>query len=70
MRIKSVQATWLHVPIPEKQQHVSDFGKVSSFDCTLVPLPTANTTVVELVMLQRDDATADASGLPTKATQV
>ncbi|MCX7157661.1 MAG: mandelate racemase/muconate lactonizing enzyme family protein [Proteobacteria bacterium] len=40
MRIKSVQATWLHVPIPEKQQHVSDFGKVSSFDCTLVRIET------------------------------
>ena len=40
MRIKSVQATCLHVPIPEKQQHVSDFGKVSSFDCTLVRIET------------------------------
>jgi L-alanine-DL-glutamate epimerase-like enolase superfamily enzyme len=40
MRIKSVEATWLHVPIPEKQQHVSDFGRVASFDCTLVRIET------------------------------
>ena len=40
MRIKSVQATWLHVPIPEQQQHVSDFGRIASFDCTLVRIET------------------------------
>ena len=40
MRIKSVAATWLHVPIPEKQQHVSDFGRVASFDSTLVRIET------------------------------
>ena len=27
MKIKSVKADWLHVPIPEQQQHTSDFGK-------------------------------------------
>ncbi|MFN0040548.1 MAG: mandelate racemase/muconate lactonizing enzyme family protein [Burkholderiales bacterium] len=40
MRIKSVQATWLHCPIPEAQQHVSDFGRVASFDSTLVRIET------------------------------
>jgi L-alanine-DL-glutamate epimerase-like enolase superfamily enzyme len=40
MRIKSVEAIWLHVPIPEKQQHVSDFGRVASFDSTLVRIET------------------------------
>lgn len=41
MKIKSVEATWLHVPIPEKQQHVSDFGRIASFDSTLVRIETA-----------------------------
>ncbi len=36
MKIKSVHARWLHVPIPLAQQHVSDFGRVASFDCVLV----------------------------------
>ncbi len=40
MKIKNVQATWLHVPIPGKQQHVSDFGRVASFDSTLVRIET------------------------------
>ena len=40
MKIKSVEATWLHVPIAEKNQHVSDFGKVASFDSTLVRIET------------------------------
>lgn len=40
MRVKSVVATWLHVPIPEKQQHVSDFGRAAFFDCTLVRIET------------------------------
>ena len=40
MKIKRVDAEWLHVPIPEAQQHVSDFGRVASFDCTLVRIET------------------------------
>lgn len=36
MRITSVEAVWLHVPIPADQQHRSDFGLVESFDSTLV----------------------------------
>jgi L-alanine-DL-glutamate epimerase-like enolase superfamily enzyme len=40
MKIKRVDADWLHVPIPEAQQHVSDFGRVASFDCTLVRIET------------------------------
>ncbi len=42
MKITSVQAWWLHVPIPEAQRHRSDFGLVSSFDMTLVRIGTAN----------------------------
>jgi L-alanine-DL-glutamate epimerase-like enolase superfamily enzyme len=40
MKIKSIEARWIHVPIPEAQQHVSDFGKIASFDSTLVRIET------------------------------
>jgi L-alanine-DL-glutamate epimerase-like enolase superfamily enzyme len=40
MKIKSVTADWLHVPIPEQRQHVTDFGRISSFDSTLVRIET------------------------------
>jgi L-alanine-DL-glutamate epimerase-like enolase superfamily enzyme len=40
MKIRSVRATWVHVPIPEAQQHVSDFGRIASFDATLVRIET------------------------------
>jgi len=42
MKIKSVKAWWLHVPIPEAQQHRSDFGLTTSFDTTLVRIETAD----------------------------
>ena len=41
MEIKSVSATWLHVPIPKDKQHVSDFGPTTSLDATLVRIETA-----------------------------
>ena len=41
MKISRVHATWLHVPIPEAQQHVSDFGRMASFDSVLVRIETA-----------------------------
>jgi L-alanine-DL-glutamate epimerase-like enolase superfamily enzyme len=40
MRIASVQATWLQVPIPPERQHVSDFGRVDTFDTVLVRIET------------------------------
>ena len=40
MRIESVTATWLHVPIPAARQHRSDFGRVDAFDSTLVRIET------------------------------
>ena len=40
MKIKSVTATWLHVPIAAERQHTSDFGRVDSFDTTLVRVET------------------------------
>ena len=40
MRIRDVDAIWLHCPIPDDQQHVSDFGRISSFDMALVTITT------------------------------
>jgi L-alanine-DL-glutamate epimerase-like enolase superfamily enzyme len=40
MRIRDVDAVWLHCPIPFDQQHVSDFGRIASFDMTLVTITT------------------------------
>jgi len=40
MRIRSVVARWLHVPIPVEQQHTSDFGRSTSFDSVLVRVET------------------------------
>jgi L-alanine-DL-glutamate epimerase-like enolase superfamily enzyme len=40
MKIKSVKAWWLHVPIPKAQRHRSDFGLVASFDMALVRIET------------------------------
>ncbi len=40
MKIASVSAEWIHVPIPYEKQHVSDFGRIASFDTTLVRVET------------------------------
>ena len=40
MKIASVEAMWLHVPIPPERQHVTDFGRIASFDSTLVRITT------------------------------
>jgi len=40
MRIRDVRATWLRHPIPEASQHVSDFGRLTTFDITLVEVET------------------------------
>jgi L-alanine-DL-glutamate epimerase-like enolase superfamily enzyme len=40
MKIKSVLARWVHVPIPYEKQHVSDFGRVASFDSVIVRIET------------------------------
>jgi L-alanine-DL-glutamate epimerase-like enolase superfamily enzyme len=36
VRIRDVTATWLSCPIPPERQHVSDFGRIASFDMALV----------------------------------
>src|SRR5688500_2782134 len=40
MKITSVRATWVHVPIPAERQHTSDFGKIASFDSVIVKIDT------------------------------
>src|SRR6202166_2843556 len=40
MKIKSVAAHWVHIPIPPERQHTSDFGKTLSFDGTIVRIET------------------------------
>jgi L-alanine-DL-glutamate epimerase-like enolase superfamily enzyme len=40
MRIRRITADWLHVPIPEAKQHTTDFGRIASFDSTLVRVET------------------------------
>src|SRR5260370_40614997 len=41
MKIQSVKAFWVHIPIPHDRQHTSDFGRTLSFDGTLVRIDTA-----------------------------
>jgi L-alanine-DL-glutamate epimerase-like enolase superfamily enzyme len=36
VKIDSVEARWLHCPIALERQHVSDFGRIASFDMALV----------------------------------
>lgn len=40
MKITHVEAEWLRYGIPEKRQHTSDFGKLTTFDMTLVRIDT------------------------------
>ena len=41
MIIRNVDASWLSVPIPNERQHVSDFGRITSFDMALVRIEVA-----------------------------
>jgi L-alanine-DL-glutamate epimerase-like enolase superfamily enzyme len=36
VKITDVEARWLHCPIAPERQHVSDFGRIASFDMALV----------------------------------
>jgi D-galactarolactone cycloisomerase len=42
MIIRNVDACWLSVPIPTERQHVSDFGRIASFDLALVRIDVAS----------------------------
>lgn len=45
MKITSVEAVWLHVPLPAEQQHRSDFGHITAFDGVLVSVRTEDGSV-------------------------
>ena len=36
LTISEVEARWIRCPIPEERQHVSDFGRIETFDMALV----------------------------------
>lgn len=40
MKITNITATWLRYNIPQSNQHVSDFGRLQTFDMTLVRIET------------------------------
>ncbi|MEZ6037779.1 MAG: mandelate racemase/muconate lactonizing enzyme family protein [Planctomycetota bacterium] len=40
MKIRSVDAAWLHCPLDPARQHVSDFGRLTAFDAVLVTITT------------------------------
>jgi L-alanine-DL-glutamate epimerase-like enolase superfamily enzyme len=40
MRITAVQAWWVQIPIEAAQQHVSDFGRLRTFDAAIVRIET------------------------------
>ena len=40
MLIKDVRARWIQCPIPPEQQHVSDFGRITSFDAAIISIET------------------------------
>ena len=40
MKISRIEAIWLQVPIPEPQQHSSDFGRATTFDTAVVRVET------------------------------
>lgn len=40
MKIRAVDAAWLHCPLGAQQQHVSDFGRIAAFDAVLVTVTT------------------------------
>ena len=42
MRISSVQAWWVQIPIKEDLQHVSDFGRMKTFDAAILKVETDN----------------------------
>lgn len=42
MRIASIEATWVRLPIAAERQHKSDFGQVGTFDAAIVRVETDN----------------------------
>jgi L-alanine-DL-glutamate epimerase-like enolase superfamily enzyme len=42
MRISDVKAWWVQIPIERNRQHVSDFGRLTTFDAAIVRIETDN----------------------------
>jgi L-alanine-DL-glutamate epimerase-like enolase superfamily enzyme len=40
LKIREVEAAWLHVPLDAAKQHTSDFGRIKASDCVLVTITT------------------------------
>ena len=40
MKIREVRARWIQCPIPDADQHVSDFGRITSFDAAIISVET------------------------------
>jgi L-alanine-DL-glutamate epimerase-like enolase superfamily enzyme len=40
VKIRSVDAVWVHCPLDPARQHVSDFGRIAAFDMVLVTIAT------------------------------
>jgi D-galactarolactone cycloisomerase len=40
VKIRSVDAAWVHCPLDAARQHVSDFGRIAAFDAVLVTVTT------------------------------
>jgi D-galactarolactone cycloisomerase len=40
VKIRDVECVWLRCPLPEGKQHVSDFGRIRTFDAVLVTVTT------------------------------
>lgn len=45
MRIASVHARWVRIPIEESRQHVSDFGRLRTFDAAILRIETEDGVV-------------------------
>ena len=46
--IRDVEARWIRCPIPEECQHVSDFGRIETFDMALVRIRTEDGAVIAI----------------------
>jgi len=40
VKIRSIEAAWVHCPLEAARQHVSDFGRITAFDMVLVTITT------------------------------
>lgn len=62
MKITAIRAHWLSVPIPEAQQHTSDFGRAQSFDATLVEVEVEVETDADITGYGEVEAAVGSAG--------